>query len=96
MVEVVSVFGPNFEILHSFLFSGKNKGVKDYIIEMGNTAVGPWTEIADGQLPDIEHGQPKVAVSTNNPSLGSYLQFRCVTWYEEYCALQYIGIFNNA
>ena len=69
-------------------------GSKDFAVDIGNTSVGPWTQIADGQL---ETSTPflRREIFFDEPHFGRFIQYRCITGFGSYCGLQYIGVFNT-
>ena len=80
---------------------------KDFRLEIGDTAVGPWKEIAEDQLPKASYvnelndfdGYDTVPIKEiyfDKPNKGRFLQFRCITFYDSNCGLQYIGISDKA
>ena len=72
---------------------GYYRGTKGYIIEIGDTANGPWTKVAEGELPipvrdvpvDITH------LPLSKPQTARFVRFRCVSWWCKGCLLGYIG-----
>ena len=74
---------------------------KDFRLEIGDTAVGPWEEIAEDQLPRASYNDgydtvPIKEIYFDKPNKGRFLQFRCITFYDSNCGLQYIGISDKA
>ena len=71
---------------------GYCRGTKGYIIEIGDTADGPWTKVAEGELPipvrdvpvDITH------LPLSKPQTARFVRFRCVSWWNNGCLLGYI------
>ena len=70
-----------------------SSGSKDYVVEVGDSAVGPWTKIAEGQM-EASKPFPLIEITFGHPYSGRFVQYRCVTWWSNYCGLQFIGVYK--
>ena len=73
---------------------GYYRGTKSYIIEIGNTADGPWTKVAEGEFPKPVHNV-RADITTlplSIPHTARYVNFRCISWWDRGCLLGYIGV----
>ena len=72
---------------------GHFRGTKGYIIEIGNIADGPWTEVAEGELPKPVHNvrEDMTTLPLSKPQRAQFVNFRCVSWWNYGCLLGYIG-----
>ena len=71
-----------------------SSGSKDYVVEVGDSAVGPWTKIAEGQM-EASKPFPRIEITLGRPHSGRFVQYRCVTWWSNYCGLQFIGVYKR-
>ena len=71
-----------------------SSGSKDYVIEVGDSAVGPWTKIAEGQM-EASKPFPLIEITLGHPHSGRFVQYRCVTWWSNYCGLQFIEVYKT-
>ena len=72
------------------------RGSKNFAVEIGDTAQGPWTKIAEGQLSNPDKDPPLKKISLEKPATGRFVQYRCINGYDGYCGLQYIGLFHSS
>ena len=70
-----------------------SSGSKDYVVEVGDSAVGPWTKIAEGQM-EASKPFPRIEITLGHPHSGRFVQYRCVTWWSNYCGLQFIRVYK--
>ena len=75
---------------------GNCRGTKGYIIEIGDTADGPWTEVAEGELPEPVNNVPvdMTTLPLNKPQTARFVNFRCVSWWNKGCLLGYIRVLS--
>ena len=65
--------------------------MKGFIIEKGDSAVGPWTQIVEGEFSDPSQEEDITIFPLSEPKNVRFLNFRCVSWWRSGCLLQYIG-----
>ena len=72
---------------------GHFRGTKGYIIEIGNTADGPWTKVAEGEFPKPAHysSEGMTTLPLSKPQRARFVNFRCTSWWDHGCLLGYIG-----
>ena len=71
---------------------GYCRGTKGYIIEIGDTADGPWTEVAEGELPKpVTRIADMTTLPLSKPQTARFVRIRCVSWWIRGCLLMYIG-----
>ena len=72
-------------------------GTKHFTIGLGNSPFRIGV-IVDDQLPKRDPEQeeaPKMELTLSTPSTGRFIEFICLTWHQEYCGLQYLGVFEE-
>ena len=71
------------------------RGTKGFIIEVGESANGPWTKMVEGEFADPAQEEGITEFPLSRPQRGQFVKFTCVSWYRYGCMLQYIGFGLN-
>ena len=73
------------------------RGTKGYVVEIGNTADGPWTKVVEGEFsqPVYNVREDMTTVPLSEPQTARFVHFRCISWWDSGCLLGYIGVVSK-